>query len=124
MYFVGWYTAKLNKTCSPEGLAAKLKVDPQVAREIFGKLVQNGTVSAPDALGISRTLDPLPRRIRPAARVLSETGERMKRRAKAHLREMLEEDELCIDPAAFDEEEHATKNDNSDTPSDSDHQLS
>lgn len=35
MYFMGWYTARLNKTCSPETLIRELKLKPDVAHEIF-----------------------------------------------------------------------------------------
>lgn len=64
MYFMGWYTARMNETCSPEMLVSKLKVKPDVAHEIFGKLVSSNTVSAPNALGISQTIDPLPQRFK------------------------------------------------------------
>lgn len=59
MYFVSWYTARLNKTCSPGMLVSELNMAPDVAREVFGKLVRDKTVSLPNAFGISRTLDPL-----------------------------------------------------------------
>ena len=59
MYFVGWYTARLNKTCSPEVLVSELRVDRKVAREICDRLVKSGTISPPNALGVSRTMDPL-----------------------------------------------------------------
>lgn len=51
MYFMGWYTARLHKTCSPEMLVSKLNVDLDVAKQIFGKLVNSETISAPNALG-------------------------------------------------------------------------
>lgn len=59
MYFMGWYTARLNKTCSPDFLIRELNVRPDVANDIFAKLVETNTVSAPNALGVSRTVDPL-----------------------------------------------------------------
>ena len=59
MYFVGWYTARMRKSCSADILVSELKVDGPTARKIFDKLVSNGTVTAPDGLGISRTVDPL-----------------------------------------------------------------
>lgn len=68
LYFVGWYTARMNKTCSPEVLVSELKVDGDTARKIFSKLVKNGTVSAPDAFGVSRTIDPLRSNYRRLAR--------------------------------------------------------
>ena len=59
MYFVSWYTARLNKTCSPDMLVSDLKLNPEVAKEVFEKLVRTKIVSAPNAFGISRTVDPL-----------------------------------------------------------------
>ena len=59
LYFVSWYTARLNKTCSPQTLISELNMSPDVAREIFDRLVQTQTVSAPNAFGISRTISPL-----------------------------------------------------------------
>ena len=59
MYFMGWYTARLNKTCSPETLASELNLDTQTAREICERLIKSGTVSSPNAMGVSRALDPI-----------------------------------------------------------------
>ncbi len=59
MYFMGWYTARLNKTCSPDVLMRELNLNPDVANEIFSKLLKTKTVSPPNVLGVSRTLDPL-----------------------------------------------------------------
>ncbi|WP_439141162.1 hypothetical protein [Planktotalea sp.] len=73
MYFMGWYTARLNKTCSPETLIRELKLKPDVAHEIFAKLVKSKTVSAPNMLGVSRTMDPLRDTY---ARVTAKLGER------------------------------------------------
>jgi len=58
MYFVSWYTARLSKTCSAGQLVRDFDVDPSVAKEILARLVRDNTVSAPDAFGISRTLNP------------------------------------------------------------------
>lgn len=69
MYFMGWYTARMNKTCSPEMLVSELKVSPDVAKDIFGRLVKNKAVSAPNALGVSQTIDPLPQRLSSRIRV-------------------------------------------------------
>lgn len=96
MYFMGWYTARMNNTCSPEMLVSKLNVDPRVAQEIFGKLIRNNTVSAPNALGISTTVDPLPRAMRSAtARVRERAARRLTEHTKEHLRDMLDD----ADPA-------------------------
>lgn len=59
MYFMGWYTARMNKACSPDILIRELNLNADVANDIFARLVKNQTVSAPNALGISRTIDPL-----------------------------------------------------------------
>ena len=96
LYFVGWYTAKLNKTCSPEVLASQLKIDGGIAKEIFGKLVKNGTVSTPDAFGVSQTIDPLrdtARRVRAevSKRVLDQNSEHLERVKKL----LTEEEEIA-----------------------------
>jgi hypothetical protein len=59
MYFVSWYVARINDTCSQDMLMSELNLSRDVAREVFGKLVHTNTVSPPNALGISRTIDPL-----------------------------------------------------------------
>jgi hypothetical protein len=92
MYFMGWYTARTSKAVSPQVLVEQLKVTPDVAQELFGRLVANRTVTPPDALGVSRALDPLPRRIRPGIRILSEKAQELAGRAKERLGEMLEEE--------------------------------
>lgn len=92
MYFMGWYTARTSKAVSPQVLIEQLKVTPDVAQELFGRLVANRTVTPPDALGMSRALDPLPRRVRPGSRILSEKMKEMAGRAKERLGEMLEEE--------------------------------
>lgn len=74
MYFVGWYTARLNKTCSSDVLMSELRVDGETARAIFRKLVKNGTVGAPDALGVSQTVDPLRRTTRRLSRAATQTA--------------------------------------------------
>ncbi|MGH1576184.1 hypothetical protein [Planktotalea sp.] len=88
MYFVGWYTARLNKTCSAELLASELNVNADVANEIFAKLVKTKTVSAPNAIGISRTVDPLADRF---ARVTGRAAKQMMQEpSKTSLRERIE----------------------------------
>lgn len=74
MYFVGWYTARMNKTCSPDILISELKVDGQTARAIFKKLIKNGTVTAPDALGVSQTVKPLRHMARKLTRTAVQTS--------------------------------------------------
>lgn len=98
MYFVGWYTARLNKSCSPQVLMSELNVNPDVAREIFGKLVKNNTVSAPNALGISKTVDPLSDSYRQVARkaakrVLTQKSDLLTRDNLAKTKDALLEDE-------------------------------
>ena len=40
-------------------MVSELNISKDVAKEIFGKLVETHTVSPPDLFGISRTIDPL-----------------------------------------------------------------
>jgi hypothetical protein len=68
MYFMGWYTARMRATCSPEMLVKELNVKADVANQIFNKLVETQTVSPPNALGISRTIDPLAKSYKRVAR--------------------------------------------------------
>lgn len=93
MYFVGWYTAKLNKTCSPEVLVSELNVNSDVAHQIFNKLVKTNTITPPNALGISQTVDPLRDTLRRAnrqtlKRVVTEKSKTLKR----HMLEASEDD--------------------------------
>ena len=59
MYFWGWFTARVHKTCSPDSLSRLLKLDPDVATEIFNRLLTDGAITPPDAFGVSRAVDPL-----------------------------------------------------------------
>lgn len=59
MYFMGWYTARMNPSCSPDMLAKELGLSRKVAHQINARLVKSGTITAPNALGISKTVEPL-----------------------------------------------------------------
>jgi hypothetical protein len=106
MYFMGWYTARLNKTCSPDMLVRELNVQADVASEIFNKLVKSRTISAPDALGTSRTLDPLAKSFsRSAGLVLDETRGELRKRLSLEV-DASEEGEPC-EHAEFEDIEHS-----------------
>ena len=110
LYFVGWYTAKLNKTCSPAVLASELNVDPSIAREIFTKLVKNNTVSAPNALGVSQTINPLGDTVRRAngqamTRVLNEQSKTVKKRVLDTVEEQIKtSDDETVDTSNAEED--------------------
>lgn len=99
MYFMGWYTARMNETCSTDLLVSELNVRPDVAREIFGKLVREKAVHPPNALGISQTVDPFSNSI---GRISQSTVARKVSRAseRAKLREFGSEDVLLDEPEA------------------------
>ncbi len=102
MYFMGWYTARLNKTCSPDMLVSELNVNPDVAREIFSKLVSSKTISAPNALGVSRTIDPLADSL---ARVSGRAAKRIAQEpSKTGLRERLEKMKQAVGDVPDEEE--------------------
>jgi hypothetical protein len=64
MYFVSWYIARLQQTCSARSLAAELDLSADVARDVFDRLIASNTVSAPNAAGVSQTRDPLANSLR------------------------------------------------------------
>ncbi len=102
MYFMGWYTPRLNKTCSPDMLVSELNVNPDVAREIFSKLVSSKTISAPNALGVSRTIDPLADSL---ARVSGRAAKRIAQEpSKTGLRERLEKMKQAVGDVPDEEE--------------------
>ena len=59
MYFWGWFSARVHDRCSPEMLQNMLKVSPEVAAEVNNRLIRNGAITAPNALGVSKAVDPL-----------------------------------------------------------------
>ena len=130
LYFVGWYTARLNKTCSPDMLVSELNVGKDVASEIFGKLIQSNTVSAPDAFGVSRTISPLSESYRrmagkAARRVVSDKATKLKRDALEKAKEFASSDAkdaqdaaqppLAQDASVSTEPDHAPGDQNADS---------
>lgn len=107
MYFMGWYTARLNKTCSLDLLKRELNVDTDVAGEVFQMLVKNNTISAPDALGVSKTIDPLSDSYRRAtgklARQIKVERTKAKPSEKLVHAEEREAEDLALDKEAIDD---------------------
>lgn len=105
MYFMGWYTARLRETCSPEMLVRELNVKADVANQIFNKLVETQTVSAPNALGVSRTIDPLAKSYK---RVVRSFGKQMAREQSntPPQENILDRDTLALEENAVEDDQN------------------
>ena len=57
MYASGAQFARLTGNCSPDLLAARFGLSTDAAAAINARLIKNGILAAPDALGVSRATD-------------------------------------------------------------------
>ena len=87
MYFWGWFSARVHDRCSPEMLQNMLKVSPEVAAEVNNRLIRNGAITAPNALGVSKAVgsgtglkrpppQPRPAPARPVPEAMGSAGEK------------------------------------------------
>ena len=104
MYFMGWYTSRLSKTCSPDFLIKELNVQPDVANDIFAKLVETNTVSTPNALGVSRIVEPLSDSYRRVTGKLARKAVGEKRRVVKR-DDLTREEPVVEDRAVFEEDQ-------------------
>lgn len=115
MYFWGWFVARSHKICSPEILAKMLKMDAAVADEVYARLLGNGVITAPNAAGISRAVDPLNDAFttmkKTVSKRIAETAE-TGNSAKSRIKLAGDEDAGLEQEAAPDQDAHASDTDN------------
>jgi len=103
MYAAGSQFARFHGSCSAELLATRLGISPEAASAINARMIKNGIITAPNALGISRSTDKYAPTPKPEAAGGEKTTERAQRRLN-----LLEED---VEDLALDAEDEVLSDD-------------
>jgi len=59
MYIWASFVTRVHNKCSPDMLTRLLKIDPAHSAKLYAKMLSDGSITAPNAFGISQSTNPL-----------------------------------------------------------------